>query len=1631
VYQKKTQLEHILLRPDTFVGSVESVTEKLWVKDPHGPSLVQREVTFVPGLYKIVDEIIVNALDNRQRDPSMDRLDVVCDQATGLISVLNNGKGIPVEIHKEEKIYIPELIFGHLLTGSNYDDSEERVTGGRNGFGAKLTNIFSTEFTVETADSERARKFVQTFRNNMSTKTEPKVTAFSGGSDYTKVSFRPDLARFGMQRLDDDIAALIAKRVFDAAGTNPKLKVTLNGERVPVRTFQEYSELYLGARPDKPRIYERIDDRWEVLVSVSDGQFEQVSFVNGICTTKGGQHVNYLADQITKDLVEIIKKKNKNAPIKPFQIKNYLSLFVNCKIVNPSFDSQTKETLTTTSSKFGSKPVVPEAMLKKIAKCGIVDEVLNFARFKSESLLKKNDGAKRERVLGIPKLDDANNAGGRRAMDCTLIITEGDSAKSLAIAGLAVVGRDNYGVFPLRGKLLNVREATTSQIQENAEITNLKKILGLKHGVKYTDAKALQTLRYGHLMIMTDQDQDGSHIKGLIINFLHHFWPELLQVNGFLCEFITPIVKVVKGGAKGVTRSFFTLPEYQTWRESLGDAGARGWTVKYYKGLGTSTAAEAKEYFSNLARHKIDFVWDGEENARDIELAFSKKLADARKDWLRAYEPGTFLDQNVDQVGYSDFINKELILFSLSDNVRSIPSIMDGLKPGQRKILFACFKRKLRGEIKVAQLVGYVAEQSAYHHGEVSLMSTIVGMAQNYVGSNNINLLEPNGQFGTRLQGGKDSASPRYIFTNLSPITRALFPEVDDAVLKQLEDDGQMIEPEWYAPVLPMVLVNGAEGIGTGWSTSVPCYSPKDIIDNLRHLLSGEDLEPMVPWYRGFRGTIAPQVKDPGCFTVSGVIEKTSDTTLEITELPLGTWTQNYKEFLESLLQANVAAAAGAGSKKDGDDAANKDGKDKEKGESARDAALRAAKAADKAFCIQSYKEHHTESFVHFTVTLSAENMAHAEQMGLHKRFKLVSSCNTSNMVLFDASGRIHKYESPLEILQTFFVQRLRVYELRRRSLIDKASAQYDRLENKVKFVKAVISGDFKIANRRKDDLVADLARRGFTPLPSDKQLRRANKQQSSADADDDGDDDEDNDATDGNGISKDAKGAAARGSFDYLLGMPLWSLTFEKVQQLERERDVCQVELDRLISTTKESMWEADLTRVEAAVDEFLVAAEQETVKASQIVAKKKAPARKAPAKKSSKKMAIDDDDDQDDDDDEDEDDDIFEDDDDDDFEEKPQQKKPAFSSFATKKPAPAKVTKNDDEDEDSDAPILKKPATAAAAAKPAAKPAAVKKPVNDGDDSDSDAPILKAKKPTLSAKPRPAATATATATATAAAAAAKSVPMEGADDDGSDDVFGLKPSTKKLKTATGAAKRPLAETKSSVPTSTRPVAKPSGMLSPDPYSMSLAERLALTLKPAAAPSTAINFSPGTPAGKKPKVEATKKASSKPVVSKKVVESISDDDVELITLSDDSDYSVGSKKKKAPTKKPAAGKGKGKGKGKSAGLSAFPPVQAKASVAVSQSAWAAVSAVAAAAKPAKKKLAATTTLKPLAKKASSARVELSDIDSDSDNGPSDMTAAPASRSKRAAASKPKSYAFDDEDTDEDMDDDDVWEASD
>ena len=1006
--QKLTHIEHVLKRPDSYVGPVELGTEPYWILN--GDKFSKKNLKYSPALLKIFDEILVNAIDRNSLHPKhVSSISVSIDKDVGSVTIENNGPlgGIGVRMHEKEGLWNPELVFGHLLTSTNYDDTQKRIVGGRNGYGAKLANIYSTDFSIVIKDHETKQTYTQSWSKNMTICDPPKIKKHSGATSSVAITFTPEWKRFGMSKMDNTIYKIFQKRVWDAnICTTQNCKVKFNGDVLTKQTFETYAKMHEGVE----NVTCVNGDRWSVCIGPAENGMEQVSFVNGLCTTKGGTHVDHAANLIANGIIDEMAKKIK---LRPQQVKNTFNIFVKATLENPTFSSQVKSECTSKSQNFGSKFEPPKNFVKNALKTGIADELLALSKFKEMKELAKTDGTRKSKITGIPKLDDANKAGTTHSGKCTLIVTEGDSAKTLAVAGLSVVGRDHYGVFPLRGKCKNVRDVSVAQLTSNQEFNDLKKILGLQQGKEYT---SVSELRYGRLMIMTDADNDGSHIKGLILNMIHYFWPSLLKLN-FVVSMVTPIIKATKGSQ---TKSFYTDSTFRTW---YGD-GKQGWKIKYYKGLGTSTSAEAREYFKKIQDLTVKFDVDTMTDD-SIILAFDKKKADARKSWLLE-NTAKDADQlevpygNVKELDISDFVHKDLVDFSLADLKRSIAHMADGLKPSQRKVMYACFKKNLKDEMKVAQLAAFVAEKSAYHHGEVSLADTIVKLANDYTGSNNINLLEPCGQFGTRLMGGKDASQTRYIFTKLTKDARKIFDPKDDAILNYLDDDGRPIEPDFYMPTLPMVLVNGTEGIGTGFSCYVPPFKPDDIKDNIKRILSGDEIIPMRPWFRGFKGVVH---KEEDTWMMEGVWNW-SGKNIVVTELPPGRWTQDYKEYLDGLVEKKL---------------------------------------------IGGFVNNSTTEDVHFEIM---------DYVGkdLLKDLKLRKTFRVSNMHLFHPTKGIHKYESPEEILKDFVELRLDHYKKRKAHLIDVLEKRAEMCDHKSKFVSMVIEGKLVVFKRKKVELEAEMS---------------------------------------------------------------------------------------------------------------------------------------------------------------------------------------------------------------------------------------------------------------------------------------------------------------------------------------------------------------------------------------------------------------------------------------------------------------------------------------------------------------------------------------------------------------------------
>ena len=568
-YKKLSDIEHVLLRPGMYIGSIKPNEQTGFLFNDQ--QFVYSSYVYNPGFLKLFDEIVSNSVDEHKRNPKLNKIKVTVDIKTGRISVFDNG-GIPVQIHKDYNQYVPELIFSSLKTGSNFDDSEDRIVAGTNGVGSTLTNIFSVEFVVKTCDGKK--NFEQTYTNNMSVASKPKITERK--QSYTEISFVPDFQRFGMTGVDDISYQLIRKRCMDLSATNPSLLVEFNDEKFAFKKFREYVSLYVN-----DFFYEE-SQGWQLGIGYSENGFQQVSFVNGVETKDGGRHVDFISNQLSDWLRAEIKRKHK-VEVKPSDLKNHVFLFINCTVVNPIFASQTKEKLITEAKDFTTRHEIDVATLKKIFKSEIVESILDWAEKK-----KLADDRKALRQLNkeldktkVPKLIDAKSKTGRN--NCTLAIFEGDSASS---AFRQYRNPQWQGAFPLRGKFMNVMEQTNTKVAQNKEVQSLLAALGLRMG------EAPKDLRYGKILIYTDQDHDGMSIAGLLLNFFGKYWPELFT-EGRICKVETPLM-VAKQGKK--TEVFYTEADYKKWSKGR---DLKSWEVEYKKGLAALENEEYKQIIQN------------------------------------------------------------------------------------------------------------------------------------------------------------------------------------------------------------------------------------------------------------------------------------------------------------------------------------------------------------------------------------------------------------------------------------------------------------------------------------------------------------------------------------------------------------------------------------------------------------------------------------------------------------------------------------------------------------------------------------------------------------------------------------------------------------------------------------------------------------------------------------------------------------------------------------------------------------------------------------------------------------------------------------------------------------------------
>ncbi len=974
-----SDVEHVLRRPAMYSGY------ECGLAPAESLVLVGGVVAVATGeldrvALKCFDELLVNAADCASRGAAT-RIDVELGPDT--VAVENDGGDVPLGFREEWGVHVPEALFGRLRSSCNYAD--ERAGAGVNGIGCKFANIFSSRFVVRVRDA--ASTYTQTFRANMGEASAPAIEATGPHGPSVRVECTPDPARC---TLTEATLGVCARRALDVALSYPGLRVTLDGEALVPDPRVAYAGLC-----DAGTMLELATAGYRVFVALAP-EARTLSVVNGVFTADHGPHVA----AVTRRLAEAA-----GAPEPAWRrfVAERLFLLVVARLRRPTFRGNEKSSL--------APPLDPEpAAFGKAALRGSAVAAAWAQWLEDGAVATLQREERRRGKVRVDKLDDATAAGTADWRQCSLILTEGDSAKSFAVSGLAVVGRRHYGVFPLRGKVKNVRDASAVQADTNKELRSLKQILGLRSGV----ASAAQAPRYGRLLIMTDQDVDGFHIKGLILNFLDSQFPGLIGDRLQVDCLRTPLIKATSAGT---VHEFFSTVEFAAFAAPVT-------AVKYYKGLGTSTAAEARAYFADLPKYTVRYGADGLGRLHEL---FAKESIGVRKQSVRsamaACSPPP-LERDADGYLRQDvggFVDGELMLYTIDAIGRAIPSVVDGLKPSQRKVLWTLLQARGAREVKVAQLAAHVAHETSYHHGEASLQQTIVAMAQDFVGSNNVPLLEPIGQFGTRRLGGGDAASPRYIFTRLAAVARHLFPAADRALVPQLLEESQLVEPPYLLPVIPWVLVNGAAGIATGFSTRIPPHDPRLVCAHVRAALLGAAPPPALRMHvAGYTGAVGAE---PSRYTTETTVTPGARGAHVVTELPVGVWTDAYKEHLQGLVDAKRATRFGNES---------------------------------------------TDVRVRFVVS-----GARAEDL------RLVKYEGTRNMHALDADGVLRRWGSAEEIVGYYCAWRRGFYRARREALLAQASAGLAQRRAMERFVELVVGGG-AAALFAAEDVAAFLEERGF-----------------------------------------------------------------------------------------------------------------------------------------------------------------------------------------------------------------------------------------------------------------------------------------------------------------------------------------------------------------------------------------------------------------------------------------------------------------------------------------------------------------------------------------------------------------------
>lgn len=1065
-YVNTTMREHVL-KKDMWTGPRKIMKDKNFYATSITPiEFGYDEIEISPALEKICDEIVVNVIDHRQRNlKGKSRVTYLeAMYQNGIVSIENDGPGIEVEIHPELQRYVPEVISTLYLKGENLDKDANDITGGTNGLGMKLTNTYSNRFTLETYDDSNKKLYTQTSRNNMSQIEEPEIKTGRAipaaiKKSHTTITFEPDYVSLGYKEAfvgteyEQQFIRVFKTRLIMAKMYMRDLKITFNGDEIhlpdmtslPRRIFGENIEpLTTIVKDTSDNAY-----HWEICaLCVKNDEKTMTHFtnVNGVCV-RNGTHVKYLYDQIYDKLKTKIRGaiKDKIKMTKAL-LYSHLVLFVNSKIPNSALawsgqrkDECSMEMTAIKHYKFA------ESFLNKIAlavKEAIISNLIdenNETEWAVDASKKKD---KYEKYTPAENIKYKAKKGETR-----LLFPEGDSAETMVRTGISEIGGfKRNGICNLGGNIVNARKEIDVIEKGGKQLKILKVKLknnelfkfliqhtGLNLNYDYDPDSAsyadqMAELKYGCFVVCVDQDLDGiGKIFSLFVNIFHLFWPNLLK-QGYIKRFATPIIRVFKNGNKNNFIDFYDDYEYKKWIQTPESKGT--WTTKYYKGLAGHERPFVIHMYKNFDNNLFTYVPDEQTDAF-FEIYLGKD-SDNRKDILSTRvmlptveEKARMLETK--QISLSFHLNYDTKSQKLSNINQKLHDVVGGMNEAGRKIYCGSYNafKNTNEEIKVAQLTGHISKEVKYHHGEASLEKSIKQKAFVGIGGKQMPVFLPESSLGSRLKGGKDAGSARYVYVKFNKdLMNKVYPPADSFYLNYVFDEGANVEPEYYIPIVPMVILESICMPADGWKIEVHARDLKDVVRAVKRMImySKQGLEIdkiIIPRLKPFidprfKGTVKQIGLDT--YTVGCYESDRRSNTITITELPIGRWNDTYCNSLTTKME--------------------------------------------KTKYISEFVDHSTDTDVNIIIKVTAafwadyETFARAPFDGIEEFFLLREKMDSSlNFIMPDGSvGMFNNYGEPMKI---WFPIRERLYLARYEREIELLKLKIVRLMNEVKYSKA------------------------------------------------------------------------------------------------------------------------------------------------------------------------------------------------------------------------------------------------------------------------------------------------------------------------------------------------------------------------------------------------------------------------------------------------------------------------------------------------------------------------------------------------------------------------------------------------